>query len=94
MVLWVYCGFLLMTLTRPPGSSAPYSIEAGPLSTSTRSVVALKLCPRFERTPSRRIEPSSLVPNPRLTSESREPPRVLPWLTPLTNFIASLSERT
>lgn len=38
-------GLLVIMLIIPPGSPMPYSIEAGPLSTSTRSVVGVSCAP-------------------------------------------------
>ena len=54
----------------------PYNTEAGPFSTSTRSVVAEKLCEGPATTPLRKIELSRFAPKPRFNTASIKPPKV------------------
>ncbi|SLW72397.1 Uncharacterised protein [Klebsiella pneumoniae] len=85
-------GRLVMTLINPPGSRIPYSVEAGPFRTSTRSVAALKLRGSTVRRPLVMIEPSRLAPKPRRVKASWVPPRVLVCTTLATLYSASSSE--
>ena len=61
-------GFFVTRLTRPPAEPRPYSTEAGPLSTSTRSML--------ER--SRKYSASSRTPSTNW-SLMAEKPRIVTW---------------